>query len=204
MPSQQSRSDVTREALLNAFRRSLLDHGFEATTTAGVLAQTGLSKGALYHHFASKTEIIEAIYRAESHGAIERAVGRVDAQAPPLERLKRACIAWLDEVRDPAVARILFEIGPAAIGFAAAQRIENEFSLALFEGLLAEIDHVGPIAVADARTAARLLNALMAELALISRARRNDAAIDVGRLIEAVLKGLEPPHLSSDLALVRH
>jgi len=193
MPSQQSRSDATRDVLLKAFRQSLLNVGLEATTTASVLAQTGLSKGALYHHFASKAEIIEAIYRAESHGGIERAVGRVDAHAPPLERLKRACAAWLDEVRDPAVARILFEIGPAAIGFAAAQRIENEFSLALFEGLLAEIDREGPIAVADAKTAARLLNALMAELALISRARKSEAGADVGRLIGAVLKGLEAP-----------
>lgn len=193
MRSQQSRSDATRDVLLKAFRQSLLDVGLEATTTASVLAQTGLSKGALYHHFASKAEIIEAIYRAESHGAIERAVSRVEPQAPPLERLKRACEGWLAEVRDPAVARILFEIGPAAIGVAAAQRIENEFSLALFEGLLSEIDRAGPIAVADARTAARLLNALMAELALISRVRKGEASPDVGRLIESVLKGLEGP-----------
>lgn len=193
MPSQQSRSDATRDVLLKAFRQSLLDVGFEATTTASVLAQTGLSKGALYHHFASKTEIIEAIYRTESRGAIERAVGRVDAQALPLDQLKRACAAWLAEVRDPAVARILFEIGPAAIGFAGAQRIESEFSLALFERLLGEIDCEGTIAVADAKTAARLINALMAELALISHAQRSSAFADVGRLIDAVLKGLEVP-----------
>jgi AcrR family transcriptional regulator len=193
MPSQKSRSDATRDLLLAAFRQSLHDVGLEATTTASVLAQTGLSKGALYHHFSSKIEIIEAIYRAESHGAIERALARVDAQAPPLERLKRSCEGWLIEVRDPAVSRILFEIGPAAIGFAAAQRIENEFSLALFERLLREIDRDGPIAVADPPSAARLLNAMMAELALISRARRGEAIADAGRLIEAVLKGLENP-----------
>ncbi len=191
MPSQQSRSDATRDLLLAAFRQSLLNVGLEATTTASVLAQAGLSKGALYHHFSSKTEVIEAIYRAESRGAIERALGQVDAQAPPLERLKRSCEVWLIEVRDPAVSRILFEIGPAAIGFAAAQRIENEFSLALFERQLREIDRDGPIAVADPPSAARLLNAMMAELALISRARRGEVIADAGRLIEAVLKGLE-------------
>lgn len=192
MPSQQSRSDFTREMLLNAFRQSLLEHGLESTTTASVLAQTGLSKGALYHHFASKTEIVEAIYRAESHGAIKRAIGRIDADAPPLERLIRCCEQWLKEVRDPAVARILFEIGPAALGIAAAQRIENEFSLALFEGLLAEADRSADLAVANRTTAARLLNALMAELAMIDLSRHSDAvSVDVGRLVDAMLKGLE-------------
>lgn len=191
MPSQQSRSDVTREALLNAFRQSLLDQGVEATTTASVLAQTGLSKGALYHHFSSKTEIVEAIYRAESHDAIKRALGRVGTDASPLERLKRACEEWLIEVRSPAVARILFEVGPAVIGVAAAQRIENDFSLALFERLLGEVDTEGEIAVAHPKTAARLLNALMAELAMISRDLNAAGVGDVGRLIEAVLKGLE-------------
>jgi AcrR family transcriptional regulator len=194
MPSQQSRSDVTRDMLLSAFRQSLLDHGLEATTTASVLAQTGLSKGALYHHFASKTEIVEAIYRAESHGAIKRAVGRVSAKAPPLERLKRACVEWLIEVRNPDVARILFEIGPAALGVVAAQRIENEFSLALFEGLLAEVDRSGALAIAEPTTAARLLNALMAELAMIDLSRRTGkGGVNAGRLIEATLKGLEVP-----------
>lgn len=193
MPSQQSRSDVTREALLNAFRQSLLDHGVEATTTASVLAQTGLSKGALYHHFSSKTEIVEAIYRAESHGVIKRALGRVCSDASPLERLKRACEEWLIEVRDPAVARILFEVGPAVIGIAAAQRIENDFSLALFERLLGEVDREGEITVAHPKTAARLLNALMAELAMISRDRNAAAVGEVGRLIEAMLNGLEAP-----------
>jgi AcrR family transcriptional regulator len=193
MPSQQSRSDFTRDMLLNAFRQMLLDHGLEAATTASVLAQTGLSKGALYHHFASKTDIVEAIYRAESHGAIKRAIERVGADAPPLERLKRTCEEWLIEVRDPAAARILFEIGPRALGIAAAQRIENEFSLALFEGLLAEVERSGEVAIADPNTAARLLNALMAELAMISRTRQGEGIGDVGRLVEAVLKGLEAP-----------
>lgn len=47
----------------------MLEHGLDATTTDAVLSETGLSKGAMYHHFRSKTEIIEAVYRMESHGA---------------------------------------------------------------------------------------------------------------------------------------
>lgn len=35
--------------------------GYEATTIADILAQTGLSKGAFYHHFESKEELLDAL-----------------------------------------------------------------------------------------------------------------------------------------------
>jgi AcrR family transcriptional regulator len=51
----------TRAALVDAawslFRRS----GFEATTVEAIVAQAGVSKGAFYHHFASKQEILDAV-----------------------------------------------------------------------------------------------------------------------------------------------
>lgn len=166
MPTQKQRSDATRELLLDAFRRSLLRDGLEATTTASVLAQTGLSKGALYHHFSSKTEIVEAIYRAESHGAIGRVLKDVDQGLPALERLKSACRMWLAEVRDPSIAAILFRIGPEAIGVDRAKQIENEVSLELFEELLNEARANGEWDGANPQFAARLVNALVAELAL--------------------------------------
>jgi AcrR family transcriptional regulator len=35
--------------------------GYEATTVADILARTGLSKGAFYHHFESKEELLDAL-----------------------------------------------------------------------------------------------------------------------------------------------
>ena len=64
MVTQQQRSDSTREKLLAAFRAAFLKWGFERTTIQSVLTETGLSKGAMYHHFRSKSEIIEALLRA--------------------------------------------------------------------------------------------------------------------------------------------
>lgn len=193
MPSQQQRSDTTRAALLAAFRASLLEQGLEATTTAGVLAATGLSKGALYHHFASKAAIIAAIYRAESHGAIDRALEGCAQDAGPLARLKQACSGWLAEIRDPAVGAILFRLGPAALGPEEAKRIEEEYSLRLFEQLLAEAQAAGEIGAVSIPLAARLLNAVMAELAL-TRALSPAAVTErVAGVIDGVLRGLENP-----------
>jgi len=158
---------------------------------AAVLAETGLSKGALYHHFASKTELIAAIYRAESHGAITRALARAGTAASPLGELTATCAAWLEEARDPAVAAILFRIGPAALGVETAQRIENEHSLALFGSLLTRAREAGEVGPIDLVLAARLINAVMAELALSRLRKGREHGPDVRALILGLLKGME-------------
>lgn len=193
MPTQQQRSDATREALLAACRGLLLAEGAEATTMAAVLARTGLSKGALYHHFASKTDLIAAIYKAESQGAIARALARADeaGATPPLAQLTAMCAAWLEEIRAPDVAAILLRIGPAALGVEEAQRIENANSLALFERQLARAEEAGEIGSIDQPLAARLVNALMSELAVASLHARSQPLPDVEKLILGVLRGME-------------
>lgn len=193
MPTQQQRSDTTREALLAACRKLLLEQGLEATTLTSVLAETGLSKGALYHHFASKNELIAAIYREESKGAIARAMAQAEraAAVSSLAALTSMCAAWLEEIRDPAVAAILLRIGPAALGVEEAQRIENDNSLALFERQLQRAAEAGEIGIIDRPLAARLVNALMTELAIASLHKRAAPLPDVRGLILGVLKGME-------------
>ncbi len=187
MVTQKQRSETTRGLLMQAMRESLLNQGLEASTTASLLDQTGLSKGALYHHFRSKNEIIEALYEVESRGAIERAVAAVDQSAPPLVRLREACIAWLSEAQNREVSKILFVIGPAALGMARTKQIEDQYSLGLFEGLLTEAHQRGDVVLEQPALTARLLNALMAETALASRASGGVDLDAVRRLIDAVV-----------------
>lgn len=190
MVTQQKRSETTRGILLSAFRKSLLDNGLEATTTAKILTVTGLSKGALYHHFTSKNEIVEALYEAESRGAIERASASVDPKAPPIERLREACKAWLAEVRDPDVARILFEIGPKALGTVRTKQIEDRFSLGVFEALLNEANKRGDITLSAPAMAARFLNAMMAEASFVQQTDPDMLNERVGKLIDGVIAAM--------------
>ena len=45
---------ATRELLLAAAAREIHVHGFQAASLSRILAKTGVTKGALYHHFPSK------------------------------------------------------------------------------------------------------------------------------------------------------
>ena len=47
-------SDLTRQTLLEAAFAEIHRNGFQAASLAQILADTGLTKGALYHHFPDK------------------------------------------------------------------------------------------------------------------------------------------------------
>ena len=190
MATQKQRSESTRAKLVKAFRKSFLRYGYDATSVEKVLSETGLSKGALYHHFRSKIEIAEAIYTEESRRAIERALQSVNEGAPPLVRLRNACVAWLSEVKAPQVSKILFDVGPSALGQQRAKRIEDSFSLSAFEGLLKEAADDGEITLAQPALTARLLNALVAEAALYNLSSKDDAVEGVSRAIEGIFETL--------------
>lgn len=50
----------THAALLDATIRCLVEHGYAGTTTQRIQEEAGVSRGALLHHFASKSELLVA------------------------------------------------------------------------------------------------------------------------------------------------
>lgn len=192
MTTQQQRSESTKAQLLKAFRTSFLKRGFDETTTQYVLTQTGLSKGAMYHHFRSKIDIVEALYADETRRAITRALQSVDKNGSPLEQLKEAYLAWTQEVRVPSVSKILFEIGPSALGPQRAKVIEDSISLKHIEALLEQAIAAGDLVSHDPKLIAAFLNALVAEAALYSLRTGKDPADALSGTIDGMFNGLRP------------
>lgn len=59
--------DVTRDKIVEAAYQEIYRHGFQAASLSNILANTGLTKGALYHHFPNKNDlglaVIEEVIR---------------------------------------------------------------------------------------------------------------------------------------------
>ncbi|MCG1053557.1 TetR/AcrR family transcriptional regulator [Mycetohabitans sp. B5] len=56
---------VKREAILDAARALLLEHGADVTTSA-IASQAGVAKATLFAHFPDKDDLIDAVIRRES------------------------------------------------------------------------------------------------------------------------------------------
>jgi AcrR family transcriptional regulator len=79
---------VRRAELINCAQGLFLTRGYERTTINDVISATGLSKGAFYHHFRAKEDLLEAIaerFARESLSFIEGL--RADARLNALQRL---------------------------------------------------------------------------------------------------------------------
>jgi AcrR family transcriptional regulator len=78
---QQERSRVTQARLLEATVDCLVQYGWSGTTTTGIAARAGVSRGAQLHHYPTKATLVMA---AVEHLAERRAAEiRADAAALP-------------------------------------------------------------------------------------------------------------------------
>ena len=92
----------TRGRIMAAARGLVIDNGFRATTVEAVIAQSGTSKGAFFHHFASKRALADALvaqYVAEDIEMLEGGLAAAhDAGEDPVER----AVAFLRHYEDMA------------------------------------------------------------------------------------------------------
>ncbi|MEL0586524.1 MAG: TetR/AcrR family transcriptional regulator [Candidatus Thiodiazotropha sp. (ex. Lucinoma kazani)] len=62
-------ADSTRQSLLKAAYEEIHRYGFQAASLNAILDRTGVTKGALYHHFSSKLQLGYAVL--DEHIAVE-------------------------------------------------------------------------------------------------------------------------------------
>jgi TetR/AcrR family transcriptional repressor of nem operon len=82
---------ATRERILDSAQRLILGQGFSATTVDAVITDAGLTKGAFFHHFASKADLGLALvrrYAAADLAQLDEFLARADRLSrDPLQRL---------------------------------------------------------------------------------------------------------------------
>jgi TetR/AcrR family transcriptional repressor of nem operon len=77
--------------MLDAAERLVIENGFAATSVDQVIAESGTSKGAFFHHFASKLDLARALvdrYAAADIAHLDRAIAQVMATTQdPVQRV---------------------------------------------------------------------------------------------------------------------
>src|SRR6478735_5699125 len=60
--TQEERRSATRGALMEAGRKLFARDGYEAVSSEALVADAGVTRGALYHHFDGKKGLFEAVF----------------------------------------------------------------------------------------------------------------------------------------------
>lgn len=114
--SNRERTEATRHALIEAARALFVGSGYAATSTPQVCAAAGITRGALYHHFADKRDLFRAVLLREAQAVTADIEAATPADLPPREALVAGSQAYLDAMTVPGRTRLLLVEGPAVLG----------------------------------------------------------------------------------------
>jgi len=120
------RTAATRTQILAAARALFAQHGYAATGTPEIVRAAGLTRGALYHHFADKAAVLDAVLHAEATAVAERIEAATDGIDDPARALDFGTDAYLSAMQTPGRARLLLIEGPAVLGPARLAAIDRE------------------------------------------------------------------------------
>ena len=186
--SQAERRRGTREALLAAGRRLFGTVGVAAVSTAAVVAEAGVTRGALYHHFRDKDDLFRAVYEQLESELCTEITAAVDDAAGAAEGLVRGVGAFLDASDRPEVRRIALDDAPAVLGWETWRRIQSDHALGVLVERLRRAEHEGAPLPGPAEVVAPLLFAAVVEAALTVSA--SDDRVAARARVEPALHGV--------------
>jgi AcrR family transcriptional regulator len=196
---QAERSKATRDRLLSAARVLFAARGYDATSIEEILKQTGLSKGAFYHHFADKRGLLDAVYEELELELTAMLAGVGRDLRDPLARIDHGCQAFLDACLDPVVRQIALVDAPAVLGWRRWREIDAQHGFGLLLAGLRSAARHGRIAPEHLVERGHLLLAALMEAALLVGASADPTVTraTVGRIVSEQIWGLageSPPH----------
>lgn len=174
---RKARGEATRELLIATARELFGRDGYEATSIAAVLERSGVARGALYHHFAGKAELFDAVLEALYAELAAQAGGSARAGEDPLAGLRAGSHAWLEMALDPEVQRISLIDPPTAIGWARWRELDERHWLGGLRASLRRLEREGRVPEGQSELLARLLYAALNEASLLIAAAADGEAM---------------------------
>lgn len=110
-------SASTKRALVDVAERLFAEKGYAATSLDAVVSGARVTKGALYHHYAGKQALFEAVFERVEDEAARRIQKALRGQKDPWQKALEGLRSFLDVVQESRYRRIVIQDGPAVLGW---------------------------------------------------------------------------------------
>jgi AcrR family transcriptional regulator len=115
--ARQVRSEVTRRRILDAAIEVFGEVGYAAAAWGTIIERTGMTKGALYHHFDSKESLASAIIEEGSHTVLAAFRNVCGSSSPALENMIHGTFTIAEVLTSDKMARAAEQLAAALSGF---------------------------------------------------------------------------------------
>ena len=186
--TQAERREATRTALVTAARELFAAKGFAGAGREEIVERAGVTRGAMYHHFASKEDLFLAAFEAVETDVMHHVATAALASDDPLEQLRLGALAYLEVAADPAVSRICLIDAPAVLAPEVRREVTERYGTGMVREALAASMAAGRIAEQPVAPLTDIvLAALMQAATLVAEGGDRD---QVGGIVERMLDGL--------------
>jgi AcrR family transcriptional regulator len=184
--------EATRAALVASARALFAERGYAAVGTEEIVARAGVTRGALYHHFGDKKDLMRAVLHDLSRELADASATAALKETDQWRQILAAVAAFLDACIDPAVQRIMMTDAPSVLGWDEWREIDTQYGLGLVKASLTNAMDTGLIERQPVDPLAHLFVGALDEAAMYI-ARADDSALarrEMGESIERMLEGL--------------
>jgi AcrR family transcriptional regulator len=199
-------SAATRAALVAAGRELFAQRGYAGVGTEEIVRAAGVTRGALYHHFARKRELFEAVYEDVERRLVEQiAASAIASASDPLSALEAGAQAFLDACEDPAVQRVALLDAPSVLGWERWREIGLRYGFGVVQATVQEAINAGLIEPQPVVPLAHLLLGAIDEGAMLI-ARAGDEGrtrAEVGAAVARFLQSLRTSRQSTGAVVQR-
>ncbi|WP_327686305.1 TetR/AcrR family transcriptional regulator [Streptomyces sp. NBC_00467] len=163
--SRAEQRAFTRQSLLAEGRRRFAADGYHHVVLAEVARAVGVTKGAAYHHFDSKSGLFRAVVSEVQQELGEQVAASAERYQDLWEQFRAGCRAFLAAGTDPAVRQILLVDAPTVLGWDEWRALDEKSSARHLAEALQALAAAGIIADQPVEPLTRLLSGAMNEAA---------------------------------------
>jgi AcrR family transcriptional regulator len=139
------RGQQTSAQLIAIAREIFSTRGYSNTDLDSIVREAGVTRGALYHHFADKKALFLAVFEDAQTDVASRIIRGGMGKQTVWEKFVSCNYAFFEACRDSELQRIILVDAPAVLGWDVWRRVDEAKTLDILRSLLRELVEEGII-----------------------------------------------------------
>jgi AcrR family transcriptional regulator len=154
--------------LVTAAHDLFVERDYDKVSTDEILGRSGVSRGAMYHHFPTKLDLFRAVFEASEQRALGLVATEIANAADPFAALLLGAKAYLRLAEtNQDLRRIGLTQSRAVLGWSGWREAASSLGIGVVQALVSSAIDAGQMSPRDAETTAQVLLGALIEAAML-------------------------------------
>jgi len=158
--------EKTAASLVQNARKLFTEFGYKGTSMEKVVEMTGVTRGALYHHFAGKQGLFQAVFEDALNEITVRLEDAMNSSDDPWDQLIDTTRAFFEACIDPELQQIVFIDAPATLGWSVWRQIDENKTMVILKDIITKLVHAHMIKPLPVDALAHIISGATSDLVL--------------------------------------